>query len=91
MGLLGWIVVGCTAGVFARGATRFNQNAPRSAQLGCLATIAVGVLGGMVGGALTNAATGRGIGAFGIRSIFVAFVGAVLLLLVVQALAGRRR
>ena len=89
MGLLGWIVVGLTAGVFARGATRFNKNTPRRAQLGCIATISVGVLGGLLAGALANAATGEGIEHFGLRSIFVAFVGAVFLLLAVQALAGR--
>ena len=48
--------------------------------LGCLGTIVVGVLGGLIGGALFNAAGDEGIGDFGLRSMFVAFVGAVVLL-----------
>ncbi len=91
MGLLGWIVVGLVAGAFARSVTGFNRNRVPGVQLGCLGTIAVGVLGGMIGGALTNAATGDGVGHFGLRSMVVAFLGAVLLLLVVQALAAGRR
>ena len=45
--------------------------------LGCLGTIVVGVVGGLLGGALFNAAGDHGIGDFGLRSMFVAFVGAV--------------
>jgi uncharacterized membrane protein YeaQ/YmgE (transglycosylase-associated protein family) len=91
VGLVAWIVVGLVAGALARAVTGYNDRTPPSARLGCLGTIAVGVLGGLVGGALTSAATGDGIGDFGLRSIVVAFLGAVLLLLVVQALSGRRR
>jgi uncharacterized membrane protein YeaQ/YmgE (transglycosylase-associated protein family) len=63
---------------------------PERAQLGCLGTIAIGVLGGLIGGALTAAATGEKITHFGVKSIVIAFLGAVLLLLVVQAIATRR-
>ena len=91
MGLLGWIVVGFIAGALARGVTRFDRSVPPHARLGCLGTIAVGVLGGLVGGALTSAATGEGIEHFGLRSIGVAFVGAVGLLLIVQGLSRPRR
>ena len=91
MGLFAWIVVGFVAGAFARSVTRFDRRHDPAVRLGCLGTIAVGVLGGLIGGALTNAATGDGIGDFGLRSIVVAFLGAVLLLLVVQAITGRRR
>ena len=40
---------------------------------------------------LSNAAGGPGINHFGLRSILVAAVGAVLLLLVLQAIGGRGR
>jgi uncharacterized membrane protein YeaQ/YmgE (transglycosylase-associated protein family) len=83
VGLLGWIVVGFVAGALARGVTGGGWN------LGCLGTIVVGVAGGLLGGALFNAAGDRGIGEFGLRSMFVAFVGAALLLAVVGLLAGR--
>jgi len=44
----------------------------------------------LLGGALFSIAGDKGIGDFGLRSMFVAFVGAVLLLTIV-ALAGGRR
>jgi uncharacterized membrane protein YeaQ/YmgE (transglycosylase-associated protein family) len=90
VGLVAWVVVGFVAGVFARGVTHYDARTPPHARLGCLGTIAIGVIGGLIGGALTDAATGEGIGHFGLRSIGVAFLGAVLLLLVVQAISSRR-
>ena len=83
MGLLGWIVVGFVAGAFDRAVTGGGWN------LGCLGTIVVGVVGGLLGGMLFNAAGDKGIGDFGLRSMFVAFVGAVVLLAVVGLLTGR--
>lgn len=84
MGVLGWIVVGFVAGAFARSVTGTSR-------IGCLGTIVVGIVGGLIGGALFNAAGDRGIGEFGFRSMFVAFVGASVLLLVVGFLTGDRR
>jgi uncharacterized membrane protein YeaQ/YmgE (transglycosylase-associated protein family) len=81
--LLGWIVVGFVAGGVARAVTGGGWN------LGCLGTIVVGVVGGLIGGMLFNAAGDEGIGDFGLRSMFVAFVGAVVLLALVGLLTGR--
>ena len=88
MGLVGWTVVGLIAGLLARGVTGVNRKA--DLRLGCLGTIAVGVAGGLLGGILFNQAGNEGIGEFGLRSMFVAFVGACLLLLVVGGLYSRR-
>jgi len=49
----------------------------------------VGVLGGVLGGILFNLAGDEGIGKFGLRSMFVAFVGAVVLLGFVALVTGR--
>jgi uncharacterized membrane protein YeaQ/YmgE (transglycosylase-associated protein family) len=86
MGIMGWIVVGLLAGGLARMATGSEKR-------GCLATMVIGILGGVIGGALFNAAGNRGITDFGLWSILVAFVGACALLFILQALgvAGRRR
>jgi uncharacterized membrane protein YeaQ/YmgE (transglycosylase-associated protein family) len=83
VGLFGWIVVGFVAGAVARAVTGGGWN------LGCLGTIVVGVVGGLIGGMLFNAAGDDGIGDFGLRSMFVAFVGAVVLLAFVGLLTGR--
>ena len=86
MGIIGWIVVGLVAGGLAGRVTGVKGN-------GCLATIAIGVIGGLLGGWLFSAAGDQGIGDFGLRSMFVAFIGATLLLFVFGAItgAGRRR
>ncbi|MCU1429241.1 MAG: hypothetical protein JWL83_3241 [Actinomycetia bacterium] len=84
MGVLGWIVVGFVAGALARGVTGTRRT-------GCLGTIVIGVLGGLIGGALFNLAGAKGIGEFGLWSMFVAFVGAVVLLLAVGLVTDRSR
>jgi uncharacterized membrane protein YeaQ/YmgE (transglycosylase-associated protein family) len=83
VGVLGWIVVGFVAGAFARSVTGTSR-------LGCAGTIVVGIVGGLIGGALFNAAGEEGIGDFGLWSMFVAFVGASVLLVVVGFLTGDR-
>jgi uncharacterized membrane protein YeaQ/YmgE (transglycosylase-associated protein family) len=85
LGILGWIVVGFVAGALARAATGGGWN------MGCLTTVAVGVIGGLLGGMLFNLAGDQGIGDFGLRSMFVAFVGAVVLLGVFALVTGRGR
>ena len=86
MGILGWIVVGLLAGGLGRMATGSEKR-------GCLGTMVIGILGGVIGGAIFNAAGGKGITDFGIWSTFVAFIGACALLFVLQAagVSNRRR
>ena len=82
MSLLGWIVVGLIAGGLARWIVKDDRT-------GCIYTMIVGVLGAVVGGWLMAIIDEDGITGFSLRSIFVAAVGAVLLLLILQAIAGR--
>lgn len=84
MNIIGWIVVGLLAGLLARWITRDDKS-------GCLYTVAVGILGALIGGALMQAAGEKGINDFDVRSILVAALGAVLLLLVLQAIGSRSR
>jgi uncharacterized membrane protein YeaQ/YmgE (transglycosylase-associated protein family) len=86
MTILGWIVVGLIAGTLARWVTGSRQG-------GCLLTTVVGILGGVIGGALFQLATDSDKGVmddFDIGSVFVAFLGAVLLLLVLGAISRER-
>ena len=84
MGLLGWIVVGLIAGSLAQSLTGFEKR-------GCLFTLIIGVIGAVIGGALFNAAGDQGITHFGPWSLFVAFIGASVLCLILGALGGRSR
>jgi uncharacterized membrane protein YeaQ/YmgE (transglycosylase-associated protein family) len=81
---LAWIVVGLLAGGLARFVVRDSR-------AGCLYTMVVGVLGALIGGALMQAAGHKGVTEFDLRAVLVAALGAVLLLLVLQALSGSRR
>ena len=70
------------------------QRAVGAPQRGCLGTVAIGVLGALFAGAVSRFATGDEISTFDeldLGSIFVAFVGAAALLLVLEAAGGRRR
>jgi uncharacterized membrane protein YeaQ/YmgE (transglycosylase-associated protein family) len=84
MSVLSWIVVGFIAGGLARVATGSRKR-------GCLGTIVVGILGGLIGGALFNAAGDKGITEFGLWSVLVAFVGACLLLFLLDLVTGGSR
>lgn len=82
MNLIGWILVGLIAGALARWIVRDERH-------GCIYTIVIGVLGAIVGGGLMSWIDEDGVNDFSLRSIVVAAIGAVLLLLILQAIAGR--
>jgi uncharacterized membrane protein YeaQ/YmgE (transglycosylase-associated protein family) len=77
-----WLVVGLIAGVLA---------SLLVGGVGLIGNIVVGVVGAFVGGFLFRA-MGIGVPFSGLAgSIFVAFVGAVVLLLLLRLVRGRRR
>ena len=84
MGLISWIVVGLLAAWLAGLVSGRPQE-------GCLQKIVVGLAGALLGGALARAAGYEGITDFGLRSVLLAALGATLLLLVLNAVEGRRR
>jgi uncharacterized membrane protein YeaQ/YmgE (transglycosylase-associated protein family) len=85
MGLIAWIFTSMIAGALAQKVTGFQKE-------GALRRIALGVLGGVLGGFLSTALfKGQGITHFGIRGIFLAFVGAVLISLVAGKFFGKKR
>lgn len=76
-----WIVIGGLAGALADQLVQGNK-------LGILGNIAIGILGGYVGGLVLEL---MGIGVDGIIwSLVTAFVGAAVLLLIVRVLTGGR-
>ncbi|HEY3523326.1 MAG TPA: GlsB/YeaQ/YmgE family stress response membrane protein [Candidatus Limnocylindrales bacterium] len=81
MGLIGWIVVGFIAGGLS-GAVIGDRTAR-----GCLPNIVVGIIGGIVGGWI---AVQMGFGQTNgfIAAVIVAFVGAIVVRLVLRALDG---
>lgn len=84
MGFLAWLIVGALAGWLASIVMKTN------AQQGLLLDIIVGIVGAFIGGFLFNALGAPGVTGFNIWSVFVAFVGAVVLLGLLRLVTGRR-
>ncbi|HZY43485.1 MAG TPA: GlsB/YeaQ/YmgE family stress response membrane protein [Anaerolineae bacterium] len=85
MGLLSWIVVGAIAGWLA-------GNLVKGTGFGCLGDIIVGVVGGLVGGFLASQLFNMpdAVNGFNLGSIVVAFLGAVVVIIIVRLLRGGR-
>ena len=85
MGLLSWIVVGAIAGWLA-------GKLVKGEGFGCLGNIIVGVVGGLLGGFLASALFNvpDAVNGFNLTSIIVAFLGAVLVVVVIRLLRGGR-
>ena len=85
MGILSWIVVGLIAGFLA-------GQVMRGGGYGLIGDIIVGVLGGLLGGWVGTSLLHIDAGMTGINleSILVAFAGAILLIIVLRLIGGRR-
>ena len=86
MGLLSWIVVGAIAGWLA-------GKLVKGQGFGCLGNIIVGVVGGLLGGFLASLLFNMpdAVNGFNLTSIVVAFLGAVIVVVVIRLLRGSGR
>jgi uncharacterized membrane protein YeaQ/YmgE (transglycosylase-associated protein family) len=84
MEVLIWIVVGIIAGFLAKAVV------PGEGPGGILGDLVVGIVGALIGGWIFNAFGNVGVTGLNLWSILVAFVGGVVLLLIVRLIAGRR-
>lgn len=82
--VIAWIIVGAIGGWLA-------SLVVRGSGLGLIGDIIVGIIGGIIGGLIVSALGGSGVTGINIWSIVVAFIGAVVLLLLVRAFSGGRR
>jgi uncharacterized membrane protein YeaQ/YmgE (transglycosylase-associated protein family) len=83
MGWLAWIIVGGIAGALA--------NAVMRSRLGIVGDVVVGIIGAFIGGLLFSVAGVSGATGFNIWSVFVAFIGSVVLLGIVRVVSGTTR
>ena len=84
MGFIAWILMGLIAGAIAK--SILNENG------GWLTSLAIGLVGAVVGGWIGSAVFDRGVtGFFSLWSWLLAIGGSVLVLWVYGKLAGRRR
>jgi len=84
MGILSWIILGLVAGFI-------GSKIVNSEGQGFWLNIALGIVGAIVGGFLFDLFGASGITGLNIYSMIVAIVGSVVVLLIYNAVAGRRR
>ena len=85
MGILSWIVVGLIAGWLAGVVVRGGG-------YGLIGNIVVGVVGALIGGFLAGALFNvpDAVNGINLTSILIAFIGAVILILILRAVTPRR-
>jgi uncharacterized membrane protein YeaQ/YmgE (transglycosylase-associated protein family) len=84
MSIIGWLVLGLIAGFI--GSKIVNKKGE-----GVILDIVLGIVGAVVGGFLFAQFGAEGVTGFNIYSMFVAVIGAIVVLLIYHAVMGRRR
>ena len=84
MSILAWLLLGLIAGFIA------SKIVNKTGE-GLFLDIVLGVLGALIGGSLFNTLGGVGVTGFNLWSLFVAVIGAIIVLMIYHAIARRRR
>ncbi|MEJ7911524.1 MAG: GlsB/YeaQ/YmgE family stress response membrane protein [Chitinophagaceae bacterium] len=84
MGILSWILLGLVAGAIAKALH------PGRDPQGCIITMIIGVVGAVLGGWIATMFGWGRVDGFNLYSVLVATGGAVVALLIYNAIAGRR-
>lgn len=86
MGIVSWLLLGLIAGFLA-------SMVMKGGGYGIIGDIIVGIIGAFVGGFVFSLVTKQpdAVNNFDIGSIFVAFIGACILIAVLRVSSGRRR
>jgi len=83
MSIIGWIILGLIAGFIG------SKIVDRTGQ-GILLDLVLGIVGAIVGGFIFSAVGSTGVTGLNLWSMFVAVVGAIIVLWVYHAVIGRR-
>jgi uncharacterized membrane protein YeaQ/YmgE (transglycosylase-associated protein family) len=83
MSIIAWVVLGLISGFLASKVVNKSGD-------GFILDVVLGVVGAVIGGILFNVIGAVGVTGFNIWSMFVAFIGAVVLLVIKHAVLGRR-
>ena len=84
MGIISWIILGLIAGFIG------SKIVDRQGQ-GFWLNMALGIVGALVGGVLFSMFGASGVTGLNIYSMIVAIVGSIVVLLIYNVIAGRRR
>ena len=83
MSIIGWLILGLISGFIA------SKIVNKTGE-GLVLDIVLGIIGAVVGGWLFAAFGGTGVTGFNLYSMFVAVIGAVIVLVLYHAIFGRR-
>ena len=83
MSIIGWIILGLIAGFIA--SKIVNKQGE-----GLILDIVLGIVGGIVGGFIFTRLGATGVTGFNLWSMFVAIIGAIIVLVLYHAIFGRR-
>jgi uncharacterized membrane protein YeaQ/YmgE (transglycosylase-associated protein family) len=83
LSIIGWLVLGLIAGFIASKVVNKTGE-------GLVLDIALGIVGAVVGGFLFTQFGASGVTGFNLYSMFVAVIGAVVVLVIYHAVVGRR-
>ena len=83
LGIFGWIITGLLAGAIA------GFFVPGRERFGCLGTMLIGILGGLIGGWLWVNVLDQSVAGSWLGALVIATVGSILVLLVLRAVRGR--
>ena len=83
MSIIGWIILGLIAGFIA--SKIVNKQGE-----GFFLDIVLGIVGALVGGFIFSAFGASGVTGFNVYSLVVAVIGAIVVLVIYHAVAGRR-
>jgi uncharacterized membrane protein YeaQ/YmgE (transglycosylase-associated protein family) len=83
MGIISWIILGLIAGFIG------SKIVDKQGQ-GLWLNIALGIVGALIGGFLFNLFGAGGVTGLNIYSLVVAIIGSIVVLLIYNAVAGRR-
>ncbi len=83
LGIFGWIIIGLLAGAIA------GAFVPGRQRYGCLGTMAIGIIGGLVGGFLWVNVLDQNEASGWLGALVIATLGSMLVILVLRAMSGR--
>jgi len=84
MGILSWIVLGLIAGALAK------LIMPGKDPGGCIVTMIIGIVGAVLGGFLATQLGYGTVEGFDLRSLVIAVVGSLILLLIYRVVKGKQ-
>ncbi len=81
MGIISWIIFGGLAGWLASVLTGEKE--------GCLTSVAIGIVGALIGGFVFSLIGGSGVTGFNLYSLLVAVIGSLILIALLRAIRRR--